>query len=325
MLYVSVENDSPVWHLAAILWPPSVDREKAVFAMLTLAFDAGGDADTDYLTVAGFASSVKDWDTFSEKWTERLRRDGIKFFRTVDANSFRGPFEHWRELPENERVDLRRKLFADLMDIIHSHIYQKFSCTVVNKDYASTDVRAREEFAESAYSLAARTCEKHARHWLMHDPWWASCRNIKIASIFELGDGDQNEGKLRERLQKEYGHIPPNFRPKKDTLRDDGTMEYGFVPLQAADWLAWELNRATRDYFSGKVQSESDMRWPMRQFLSRPSPFMGIYALDELKEMNERIDLINRIPHIATVLNPNKEGRDTLHGDDANAKGKTAQ
>ena len=51
--------------------------------MLTLAFDAGGDDGTDYMTVAGFASSLADWDHFSEKWKARLDRDGIAFFRAV--------------------------------------------------------------------------------------------------------------------------------------------------------------------------------------------------------------------------------------------------
>jgi hypothetical protein len=323
MPYVS-EECSPIRHLAAILWPPWVDRERAVFAMLTLAFDAGGDLGTDYLTVAGFASSMSDWDSFSTKWTERLNQDGIAFFRAVDANSFRGPFEHWRELSETERVERRKSLFSDLMDIIHSHVYQKVSCTVVNKDYASTDNEARQEFAESAYSLAARTCEKHARHWLMHDPWWAPCKHMRVAAIFELGDDGQDEGKMRDRLRKDYGHIPPTFKPKKDTPREDGVIEEGFVPLQAADWLAWEINRATRDYFSGAINSEGQMRWPMQQFLNRPSPYMGIYTIDELNEMNKTIDLLSRIPHLATVLNPEGKGRDTLQNYDANAKGQTA-
>ena len=187
--------------------------------MLTLAFDAGGDDGTDYMTVAGFASSLADWDNFSEKWKARLDRDGIAFFCAVDANSFRGPFEHWRELAEKKRVELRKQLFSDLMEIIHSHTYQKISCTIVNKDYASTNNEARQEFAESAYSLAARTCEKHARHWMMNDPWWRSCRQLKVATVFELGDGGQDQGKLREG-RKDYGQIPPNFRPKRDTQRE---------------------------------------------------------------------------------------------------------
>src|ERR1700691_3926442 len=104
------------------LFPPRCERERAVFAMLIFALDAGGDEYTDFLTVAGFASSAKDWDDFSIKWKSRLDRDGIAFFRAVDANSFRGPFEHWRDLPNRDQ--LRRELFADLMKLIKSHAYR---------------------------------------------------------------------------------------------------------------------------------------------------------------------------------------------------------
>ena len=100
--------------------------------MLTFVCDAGGDDNTDFLTVAGFASSTKDWDEFSEKWKSRLDREGIAYFRAVDANSFRGPFEHWYDRPD--RVQLRHALFSDLMDLIKSHAYWKICCTTVDKD-----------------------------------------------------------------------------------------------------------------------------------------------------------------------------------------------
>src|SRR5713101_3789943 len=113
--------------------------------MLTFAFDAGGDDGTEYMTVAGFASSAKDWDEFSQKWKARLEMDGIAFFRALDANSFRGPFEHWRDLPN--KIELRQALFADLMDLIVRNTYRKFACTIVNKEFQDTNNEARLKFA----------------------------------------------------------------------------------------------------------------------------------------------------------------------------------
>jgi hypothetical protein len=72
--------------------------------MLTFAFDAGGDDATELITVAGFASSAKDWDSFSVPWKQRLAQDGIEFFRAVDVNSFRGPSEHWFDKPNREAL-----------------------------------------------------------------------------------------------------------------------------------------------------------------------------------------------------------------------------
>jgi hypothetical protein len=65
-----------------------MDRDKVIFVMLTFAFDAGGDDGTEYVTVAGFASSSKDWGEFSVKWKARLNKEGIEFFRAVDALVF---------------------------------------------------------------------------------------------------------------------------------------------------------------------------------------------------------------------------------------------
>ena len=268
--------------------------------MLTFAFDAGGDDSTAYMTVAGFASSTEHWDEFSKKWKARLDRDGIEFFHTIDANNFRGPFKHWYSLPNNEREGLRRSLFEDLMKIIQGNTFQKFSCTIVNKDYETTNNALRQEFVESAYSYGARACEASARQWVRAD--WRYCKEMQIAAIFELGDGGQDEGKMRERLRKDYGHFPPNFRPKKDTPRTDGTSEKGFIPLQAADWLAWEVNRLVRDIQAGKIHSEAGMRWPMQQFISRPSPYMTYVSSEELKHTNDMLAMMSKLMPLKDLM-----------------------
>jgi len=271
--------------------------------MLTFALDAGGDDGTDFMTVAGFASSMKDWDEFSQKWKARLQQDGIAFFRAVDANSFRGPFEHWRDLPNKEH--LRQSLFSDLMDLIKGHAYRKVSCTIVNKEFQSTNSEARKQFAQTAYSVAGRTCEKYARHWVMSE--WKMCPETTFALVFEAGD--RGHGELQERLRKDLGQIPASFLPKKDRRRDDGLMEYGFVPLQAADWLAWELNRAARDFYEKAAESESQLRWPMQQFLGRPDGYLGIYTPQNLAEMDNMIALENQITSWEKSIGIGKTGQ----------------
>jgi hypothetical protein len=277
-----------------------VNRKEAIFAMLTFAFDAGGDDGTEVITVAGFASSANDWDEFSTKWKDRLSKDGVAFFRAVDAASFRGPFEHLRQLAEQDRERIRRALFADLMEIIKSHVYAKFSCTIINKEYRDSSTEAREQFAESAYSMAARTCERYARRWVIDD--WRMCPDIEIACIFEAGDLGQT--KLQERLRKDYGHIPPNFRPKKDTIREtDGVLVHGFVPLQAADWLAWELNSAAKKHLAGKLNSEDDLRWPMQEFLGRPvAGYLGTYTTENFSQQHDMLQLIDNIAAWETAI-----------------------
>jgi hypothetical protein len=147
------------------------------------------------------------------------------------------------------------------------------------------------QFVESAYSLAARTCEKYARTWVIEE--WKSSPDLPVAFVFEAGDPGQ--ARLRERLVRDAGRIPPTFRPKLDTTRPDGMIERGFIPLQAADWLAWELNRTSRDADSGAIKSEDELRWPMQEFLRRPPGYLGFYSAENLEKLDSMIALESAI------------------------------
>jgi hypothetical protein len=257
--------------------------------MLTFSFDASGDEKTPMLTVAGFASSEKDWQAFSELWTKRLADDGIDFFHAVDLACFRGPFKHWQDRPDREK--LRRMLSADLMDILKEHVYHRFGCTIINKDFQQMSEELREQFALCAYSVAGRTCEKYARKWVA-ERWTWKGKQTSVEMVFEAGD--KGKGKLQKQLADD-NVLFPIFKPKKDTLLEDGTIQAGFVPLQAADWLAYELNLATQKYYDGKLESETDLPWPMQEFLSYPPGYMGIYTSENLKEMESGLELQKKI------------------------------
>jgi hypothetical protein len=253
-----------------------------MFAKLTLVFDAGGDDGTPILSVAGFASSEKDWDDFGRAWTSRLQRDGIEFFRAVDAAHFRGPFQHWHDLPNREQ--LRRKLFSDLMEILKPRAYRKFGCTIISNAFLQMDAKLKEEFALTAYSVAGRTCEKHAREWVISE--WKN-RNIIVELVFE--EGDLGKGKLQQRLADDCCFLP-TFKPKKDTIQN-GQMRRGFVPLQAADWLAYELSLAMKNAEAGKLaDSDEDFRWAFREFLRIPGN-TGVFAVDDMKEFEKMLRL----------------------------------
>jgi hypothetical protein len=259
--------------------------EDVVLVMLSFALDAGGDARTPVLTVAGFGSSEKDWDVFSDLWSKRLDREGIAFFRAVDASHFRGQFEPFHDRPD--RKEWREQLFADLMEILQSNVYRKFGCSIFNPELNKMNAAIAEEFSLEAYSLAGRTTEKHIREWVAEE--WS--RSTLVAIIFETGD--KGKGKLQKRMTED-GCFPPNFRPKKDTVKEDGTIEKGYVPLQAGDWLAYEHSIAVKQVESGEVTEPSQLRWPMQQFLSIPGN-VSAYTAENLKEMEKNINLVQRI------------------------------
>src|SRR5215470_19358028 len=113
--------------------------------MLTVACDASGDDATPVLSVAGFISSVKDWETFSELWTERLSREGIKYCRAVEAAHFNGEFKPWKKWSKDEREAWRQALFSDLMALIQRNTYRHFSTSIVNRAFSQMNESLREQ------------------------------------------------------------------------------------------------------------------------------------------------------------------------------------
>jgi hypothetical protein len=270
---------TPIRHVPGIL-SPSLDRwGEVIMGMFTGAFDDGGTKDTPVLTVAGFVSSAKDWDDFSRLWTERLNKEGIKYFRAAEAAHFTKQFKPWRDWPKDKQEAWRRNLFQDLMKILKSHVYRKFGCTIINKYFNTLSEENKKFYRLNAYSWAGRTCDKYVREW---------ARNEHITSpvqlVFEAGS--EGTGELINRLFVDTKR-KPIFRPKKDTVMDDGSVEHGFVPLQAGDWLAYELSDAVEKQEAGTLK---EFRWPLEQFeriLGEPT----VYTESDIKESESLLNL----------------------------------
>lgn len=97
---------------------------------MVAVFDASGKEDQRRLVLAGFISKAKDWQSFHTLWIERLREDGLEYFHMVDFAASQGQFKGWRNSESR-----RRKLLADLMDLISSHVYRKFGCVIENGQF----------------------------------------------------------------------------------------------------------------------------------------------------------------------------------------------
>jgi hypothetical protein len=240
--------------------------------MLVAAFDASGrEHDQIALVVAGFISSANDWLEFERLWTMRLARDGIAHFHTVEfAHSF-GQFDGWRNQEER-----RRELLSDLLTIIMTHCYRKFGCGISIKHWSSgISDSNKQQFRITAYGLAGLISI------LTVDSW---CRIERMGTAPEIifEDGDLGKGSLEKAASPRKPQIV--FRPKKDTMRKDGVLTSGFVPLQAADMLAYELLLGIRNMEEGMPR---DPRYALRQFYNVPGEikWMEPKNFRELDEM----------------------------------------
>lgn len=255
---------SNVEHLAKIVGL-SLRYGRVLFAMMTACFDAAGQLDQKFMVVAGFVSSADDWIDFDRLWRDRLAQDGLSYFHMHDfAQSIEEFSIGWKE--DEGR---RQRLLGDIMNIIQSHAYQKFSCSVeIQSLNDNIKPEIIEEYHLKSYVFAARDCAARVREWAKS----FSAREVPTL-VFEYGDLYQRL--LTKRLVID-NFAPPIYKFKKDTVNKDGTEIMGFTPLQAADFFAYEVFLATK--------REDDSRWGMKQFEFKPGP-MGMYFPADLKQL----------------------------------------
>jgi hypothetical protein len=131
--------------------------------------------------------------------------------------------------------------------------------------------------------LAGRTCERKVRKWIAEE--WD---NPAVELVFEAGD--IGKGKLQQRLAIDRGYSPV-FKPKKDRVLPDGSTEYGFVPLQAADWLSYEMSLLASRVAYKDAQIDS-VRWAMNEFFSLPGhSAMGVYTIENIEQFEQNLKL----------------------------------
>ena len=239
--------------------------------MFTACFDASGhEKDQKFVVVAGFISSADDWRKFENQWQERLLGDGISCFHMSDFAASRGEFKlGWKN---NEKH--RQELLRDLMEIIRSFTYRRFLCAVEIKVFLENFSESeKEEYYLGAYALAGMTCAEQVYRWY-------NMEKISAPLEFVFEDGDSGKGKLIDSF-REAGLPEPRFCPKRDIETKIGK-RVGFAPLQAADWLAYEVFEGCKN----RSKANYKPRWPLEQF----APIIGydgIYTVSDLQRLRE--------------------------------------
>jgi hypothetical protein len=245
--------------------------------MFTACFDAAGSQhDQSFLVVAGFISSADAWKGFDAAWRERLAQEDLSHFHMVDFAQSTGEFkEGWKH---NE--PRRQKLLSDLMEIIQKHAFRRFGCAIDNELFLRhLSKERRDEYFLDAYALAGMDCTAQVLRWCKNEP---APQFNQVRFVFE--DGDVGKGKLFKRFENDLD-MTPLFDSKKDKLTERGN-EPAFTPLQAADFLAYEILKGCKEM----KRRERDPRWGLKQFIQLPGT-LGIYDQENLEalDMNHQV------------------------------------
>jgi hypothetical protein len=196
--------------------------------MFTAYFDAAGNTGTGVTIVSGWLASVDQWKRFDEDWRQLLKRYDVPYFHMKEFAHSKKVFSSW------ERDEERRTSFlCAAVDIIAAYVYSGFAC-VVTQDVFNRVNRTHKlsEWAGNAYSLAGRDCVAHVRKWIrLHG------NGAPVKYVFERGDS--GKGHLMRVMERDK-YSMPIFASSRDT--PDG--ELGMLPLQAADFAAYEMRKA---------------------------------------------------------------------------------
>jgi hypothetical protein len=178
--------------------------------------DSGHPDDQEAVVVAGFIASEREWLLFEREWQEILDREGMESFHMTD-------FEKSTVWPQHKKDAILRRLVST----IKIRTIKSISQGVLMKDYKQiNEIRALEETVGAPYALAGRTVAKSLNVWKEN---FAQPED-KLLVFFE--DGTKHKGEFIDAMERDQLPCPAFVKKREAT------------PLQAADWLAWEVFHA---------------------------------------------------------------------------------
>jgi hypothetical protein len=187
---------------------------------LSLYCDASGN-EREPLTVVGSAlATLDDWLEFEPKWKAVLSKYGVEEFHAVDFASCTEEFKNgWRD------QDRRNAFSWDLLSVLSVTIKRWFGLAILQREYEKADriYEVHENF--QPFAIASEGCIQAALDWRVAH----HLDYLPLKYFFE--SGDSHWGQMSDRIKERFGEAPiPGT--KKD------------APLQAADFVAYELRKA---------------------------------------------------------------------------------
>jgi hypothetical protein len=238
-----------------VAFPGSVEVEDRFLMTLSSSqtlpgyFDESGVHDgSPVVVVAGWLATPDMWIAFERKWKDALTDFHIESFHTADCEAGVDVYKDWPG-------DVRQSRLRQLMGIITDHTIASFGASIPKKlfgDLVSPEVSAA---IGGPYGLASWKILLDAGSFVTRTttrPW--------IRYVFEQGAVgrhqfqrvyDENEGDAESRERLRLGAL--SFERKTE-----------FVPLQAADVLAYQLYRAGRVDLDIDTHPRTDSLDPLR-------------------------------------------------------------
>jgi hypothetical protein len=214
--------------------PASLREGRLLFVLQGFFDDSGSHKGEPFYVLAGFISTVENWKTFSDEWRAKLDEfPGLRYFKMSEANAPTGQFRSgWNPQARDQRV-------FELAEIIKKHAMVRVTSYLKRSDY--------EDFCVGIVNLPE-----------INDPYFLCFYQLVFAvNSFQLENGNAE----CDLIFDEQGIIGPRTLlawegAKLARVSDQRMKLFGelnlpifrsdlkFLPLQAADMLAWTVRGA---------------------------------------------------------------------------------
>jgi hypothetical protein len=251
------------------------DAEQIMVMILTAYADESGTHSPEYQMLAGYVSTLGQWNVFDRKWKKRLAREGLSYFHSV----------------EHTRKRSLQPMCLDLLALCGKHIKLGF---VIRLDKPVYDeiyigrIRPKDYQLDTMYSI----CYRYMIGFFIRElPSLLNRDDFYINTILELGaKGSRDSLRIHKKITEDLPHETrmigaPTFGEKKK-----------FPGLQAADSLAHPAFREENTELEKIPFPTGDLRDARKitdQRLMTPPTFYVRLEENHLREL--KTDILYRV------------------------------
>jgi hypothetical protein len=218
----------------------------AIFTELTAYCDETGfakDPSQKFVGMAGFVAPSEAWESLEHKWKFILKEFKVPYFHMKEYASSVGVFKGWKD---NEKK--RQAIFSSLIKTIKEIQPLPIGCVFSAEDFRGLSERDR-ALVDDPYYLAFLACVAIPCLFIQNAP-----PEIKLATVFgEHSVFASKAAGFHQRVRDIYAVGNRLYSPAFRDMRE-------FVPLQAADIMAYELYKeADRQRYRPEAKSRFGM------------------------------------------------------------------
>lgn len=233
--------------------------------------ESGTHADSDSVVLAGFLSTFERWQQFEAEWNKSLAEYDLPFFHMTDFANQVGHYASWSE-------DMRRARLGRLLEIVHGHAMASYGVSLSKKVFEAAFTPSAKRVVGNPYSFAALHCfllvgtdlrQLDGEAWATHILESGANGTGEILSAYDF-------------LVK----IDATELTRMVSLRfEDKRL---FVPLQAADILAYEMYKEHSNQVGVRHQQQ---RYPFHLLYQMPHNWK-FFGEQDIREFAVKVELL---------------------------------